>query len=321
MKKYVLLNSWKKDEQAKSLSMKVEEEIKGRKNRLEKGMVKLLSESQEVGENAALLLIPMILVNKLRGVIAFEIPTKNLEFEEKQLQIFRQLGDILAAGYSGSILAKQIERNANLLATTERLAKSGSWKYSTQKELFYISGGLAYLFGLGDQPLTAEFTTLIYKIDKSTRGDFVKKLKRSIREKSQESGEFTLINASGDTIYIEFEIESQENFLNQGIEVTGFCTDVTHKRASVENLKLQSQILAQVSDPIVVINLEMEVIYLNEAALLLCCANTAATFKGSVDDLLKGAPQLSEIIHSLGEKNFLERRIGFPNKAHQIFSV
>lgn len=311
---YILLNSWKKNQEAKSLSMKVEEEIRGRKNRLEKGMVKLLSQSQEVGENAALLLIPMILVNKLRGVIAFEITIKKLEFEEKQLQIFRQLGDILAAAYSGSILAKQIERNASLLATTERLAKSGSWRYSTQRELFYISGGLAHLFGLGDQPLTAEFTTLIYKIDKSTRAEFVKKLKRSINEKSQESGEFTISNESGETIFIEFEIESQENFLNKGVEVTGFCTDVTHKRATVENLKLQSQILAQVSDPIVVINLEREVIYLNEAAIQLCCPNTAATYNGSVDGLLKGVPQLSEIIHSLGEKTSWRGELDFQTK-------
>ncbi|MCS5489306.1 PAS domain S-box protein [Algoriphagus limi] len=281
-----LLNTWTSQEDTEQKFQNIQEEIKARRNRLEKGMIKLVDCPEGKEDGRFLLLIPMISLNKLRGVLSYEIKKSKLEYTEKQLQIFRQLGDILAGAYSGSLLTRRIQRNESLLATTERLSKSGSWRYSTQKDLFYISGGLAQLFGLGVEPLICEFTTLIYKIDKSTRSEFVKKLKKSIAEKSQESGEFTIQRPSGGTAYIFYEIEATENFLNQGLEVTGFCTDVTHKRAAEENLRLQSQILAQVSDPIVVTDLKNRVIYLNEAAIQLCCPETAMFFEGHVDELL-----------------------------------
>lgn len=281
-----LLNNWTSHVEAKQVFPNIEEEIRARKNRLEKGIIKLVEVAEDKGIQRVLLLIPMISVTKLRGVLCYEIDKAKLEYNEKQLQIFRQLGDILAGAYSGSLLTRRIQQNENLLATTERLSKSGSWRYSTQKDLFYISGGLAQLFGLGEEPLTCDFTTLIYKIDKSTRSEFVKKLKKSIAEKSQESGEFTIQGPNGGTVYIIYEIETRENFLNQGLEVTGFCTDATHKRAAEEHLRLQSQILAQVSDPIVVTDLKSRVIYLNEAAIQLCCPETAAFFNGHVDELL-----------------------------------
>ncbi|TFV97525.1 PAS domain S-box protein [Algoriphagus kandeliae] len=281
-----LLNTWTSRVDSQQKFVEIQKEIQARKNRLEKGMIKLVDCPEGKEDGRVLLLIPMISINKLRGVLSYEIDKKKLEHNEKQLQIFRQLGDILAGAYAGSLLTRRIQRNESLLATTERLSKSGSWRYSTQKDLFYISGGLAELFGLGVEPLTCEFTALIYKIDKDTRSEFVKKLKKSIAEKSQESGEFTIQHPTGGTAYIFYEIETRENFLNQGMEVTGFCTDVTHKRAAEEHLRLQSQILAQVSDPIVVTDLDMQVIYLNEAAIQLCCPETAATFRGNVDDLL-----------------------------------
>ncbi|NVJ85617.1 MAG: PAS domain S-box protein [Algoriphagus sp.] len=301
-----LLNSWVSGENTKTNFQDIHQEITARKTRLEKGIVKLV-ECPDKKENwRYLLLIPMISANKLRGVLSYEIVSAKLEYTEKQLQIFRQLGDILAGAYSGSWLTRRIQRNESLLATTERLSKSGSWRYSTQKDLFYISGGLAELFGLGTEPLTAEFSTLIYKIDKGTRSDFVKKLKKSIQEKSQESGEFTIKNDSGGTAFIAYEIETRENFLSQGLEVTGFCTDVTHKRAAEEHLRLQSQILAQVSDPIVVTNLNLDVIYLNGAAIQLCCPETSASFRGNVDDLLQcdvenGSPSISTLIKKVEE--------------------
>ncbi|HCX75855.1 MAG TPA: hypothetical protein DHU93_11170, partial [Algoriphagus sp.] len=84
---------------------------------------------------------------------------------------------------------------------------------------------------MGIQPVTAEFSSLILRIDKSYREDFVKNLKKSIQEKSHASGEFTIRNEEGKTIYISYEIETKQDFFTQGIEVNGFCTDITHKRA------------------------------------------------------------------------------------------
>ncbi|SFN82330.1 PAS domain S-box-containing protein [Algoriphagus ornithinivorans] len=277
------LSSWKSESEIDFKAI-----IDSRKKRLEAGIVKLIDlESEGFESTSRLILIPMISASKILGVIYFEIDQEDLEFTEKELQIFRQLGDILAGAYIGSLMTRRIERNENLLATTERLSKSGSWRYSTTRNLFYISGGLARIFDLGIQPVTAEFSSLILRIDKSYREDFVKNLKRSIKEKSHASGEFTIRNEDGKLVYISYEIETKQDFFTQGIEVNGFCTDITHKRASEEYLRLQSQILAQVNDPILVTNLEYQIIYLNKAAVELCGMVKENAYNEHIDSVIK----------------------------------
>ncbi|MDF2158253.1 PAS domain S-box protein [Algoriphagus sp. CAU 1675] len=259
--------------------------IFSRKNRLEAGIVKLV-ESDDPEDRFLYLLVPMLSTSKLRGVIYFEIEREDIEFEEKELQVFRQLGDILAGAYIGSLMTRKIERNENLLATTESLSKSGSWRYSTSQNRFYVSGGFARLFGIGDQPLSTDFSSLIYQIEKPYREDFVRNLKKSIDSVCVTSGEFTIKNEQGKTLFISYEIDAKHDFLTQGLEVTGFCKDISLKREAEENLRLQSQILAQVSDPILVTGLDLRVIYLNEAALELCCPGASQPFKGNLEKLV-----------------------------------
>ncbi|SHO59606.1 PAS domain S-box protein [Algoriphagus zhangzhouensis] len=280
-----VLNTWSLDKGDIFSALELEQIISGRKRRLEAGIVKLL-DHEESEFPSKVLLIPMVSVSKLLGVIFFEIEAENFELIEKELQIFRQVGDILASAYIGNLMTRKIERNENLLTTAEHLSKSGSWRYSNAKDIFYVSGGLAKLFGLGDQPVTAEFSSLILKIEKPHREEFVKKLKQSIANQSKVSGEFTIKNKEGKTTYIAYEIESKQDYFSQGLEVNGFCTDISHKRAAEEYLRLQSQILTQVNDPIIVANLEYEVIYLNASALRFCDAEKGSCLSKNVETLI-----------------------------------
>jgi PAS domain S-box-containing protein len=280
-KNYDLLSNWtSKDSEA---SMDIDFQILGKAKEFVKelanGKVKLLIE-----EERSFIFIPMISGSKLLGIIALQ--TGSQQFKEKELQIFRQLGDILGGAYRGSQLSKKIERNEHLLASTEILAKSGSWRYSTTKKMFFISGGLSNLFGLGDLPAVEEYTVLIKKIERETRNIFVQNLKKAIEAQSNSSGELIILNQEQHPTYVSYEIEARKDFLTQGLEVFGFCTDITHKRAADDYLKLQSQILAQVTDPILVTDNELMVIYLNEAAIQLCCPETAADFKGPFENLI-----------------------------------
>jgi PAS domain S-box-containing protein len=258
---------------------------------LEKGKVRLIT--TEIGEQRVIrklgnsrILIPMNSGNRLLGLIRFEFDVTNFPFGEKEIQILRQLGDVLAGAYLGIQMHRKIERNENLLTHTEVLSKSGSWRYSAFKNRFYCSGGFANLFGLGSKPITEEFSSLIFRIDKPFRANFIKKLRMATSEMVRTSGEFTISDSLGKVRFISYEIEGKREFLTKGLEVYGFCTDISHKRASESYLRLQSQILAQVSDPILVTNLDLQVIYLNEAAIQLCGPETARDFDGSFEDLV-----------------------------------
>ena len=284
--KFEELNVWEKNTKLSGLSTEESQEhISDQRVFLEEGNVRLLPLTGQE-EHSGLLLIPMISSARILGIISFELELENFQFAEKALQILKQFGDILAGVYVGSQMTRRIERNENLLTTTEILSKSGSWTYSTFRNRFFMSGGLSSLFGLGNQPISAEFRTLIYRIDKPFRKDFVINLKKVIMKPDKSSGDFTITNKQGESLDISYEIESKKDFLTQGIEVFGFCKDITQKREAENYLRLQSQILAQVSDPIIVTDLNLEVIYLNEAAIQVCCPETARTFTGSIGNLI-----------------------------------
>lgn len=289
--KFELLSERKENPEISGLSLeKCKENIRNQRTFLEEGKVKLVHQTGIEGLSG-LLLIPMISSSKILGVISFELDLANFQFAEKELQILKQLGDVLAGVYVGSQMARRIERNENLLTTTEILSKSGSWTFSTFRNRFFMSGGLSSLFGMGNQPVSTQFTTLIYRIDKSFREEFVKNLKKVIASPGKSSGEFDVTSMEGKSLSLSYEIESKMDFLTQGIEIFGFCKDITKTRDAENYLRLQSQILAQVSDPIVVTNLDLEVIYLNEAAIQVCCPETARSFVGKIGNLISMNPK------------------------------
>ncbi len=241
------------------------------RNGLEEGKIKLTTfvknqGSNRVSDQVGLLFIPMISSNRLLGIVQFEFDPDDFGYSEKNVQVLKQFGDILAGAYLGNQITRKLKRNEDLLTYTEFLSRSGSWRYSAFKDRFYFSAGLSRLLGMGEQPLVQDFSSLIYRIDKSSRMDFIQNLKKASTELTQTSGEFTMHDEAGQIRYVSYEIEGKKEFLSEGIEVFGFCTDITHKRAADSYLRLQSQILAQVGDPILVVNTSLEIIYLNVKA-------------------------------------------------------
>jgi PAS domain S-box-containing protein len=264
---------------------------------LDFGKVKLVKSLAD----KSFLLIPMIYLLKLRGVLVIEINNDNIFSDESELQILRQLGDILFAAFQGGQMLQKIERNENLLATTELLAKTGSWRYSANRDSFHFSGGLARMFGLGNKPTYAKFSTLIYNIQKAYRKDFIKNLRQTIETKKPTSGEFLLISSGEVEVIISYEIDAREHFFNNNVEVFGFCTDITEKRAAEEYLLLQSQILAQVNDPIVVTDLDLKIIYVNKAAKKLCGHSKKNPVEGSISNFFEFLDQNKNLENFISE--------------------
>ncbi|WP_296697715.1 PAS domain S-box protein [Algoriphagus sp.] len=242
------------------------------------GKVKLIKSLNK----KSVLLIPMISTLQLKGVLVIEFKNEDIFSDESELQILRQLGDILYGAYQGGQMLQKIERNENLLATTELLAKSGSWRYSPNRNSFHFSGGLARMFGLGDKPTYAKISTLIYNIQKEDRNSFINNIRLTIETRKPTSGEFRMLSPGNRDVILSYEIDARDHFFNHSVEVFGFCTDITQKKASEEYLLLQSQILTQVNDPIVVTGLDLNLIYVNEAAKKLCGSPDNEPLKGSI---------------------------------------
>ncbi|GMQ24012.1 hypothetical protein Aoki45_06940 [Algoriphagus sp. oki45] len=302
------------------------------KTDLKKGKVKLSSlpsKSSKRGgkDQIEIIFIPLLSEESLLGIIQFEIEELAFPLVEKEIQILRQFGDIVAGAYLGNLILRKLERNENLLASTEVLSKSGSWRYSAFKDKFYFSAGFSQLLEIGDKSQYVDAAFLLYKIDKPYREQFIQDLKIVSSELTQRSGEFTITKTGDSVRYFHYEIVGKKEYLSQGLEVYGFCSDITQKRISENNLRLQSQILAQIVDPILVVNEDLEVIYINEAAVQLCCPNTARDFKGKIEDLIdfgwKKGEKLFDFIQNLnvGEVWKTERHLATVHTSRSPFEV
>ncbi len=273
---------------------------------LKEGKVRMLAVALSEGVGVrkgdySLIFVPMISAHKLLGLIRFESDRPEFPFEEKEIQVLRQLGDVLAGAYLSGQMTQKLERNESLLAHAEVVSKSGSWRFNFQQGNFNFSEGLARLFGLDSKSVHHRFSTLINKLDKPSRSEFLRNLRLSANKLIRTSGEFTTTDENGGVRFFNYEIEGRLEFLTKTAEVFGFCTDISHKRAHETYLRLQSQILAQVSDPILMTNLDFEVIYRNEAAVQMC---PTEEFEGSFGDLLtvywEGEENLEKIASGLG---------------------
>ncbi|EFQ79250.1 PAS domain S-box protein [Algoriphagus machipongonensis] len=275
---------------------------------------------KSIDEECCFILIPMVSNNRLKGLLLIQVNESNLQFDESELQILRQMGDMFLGAYEASKMKSRIERNENLLATTELIAKSGSWRYNVHRKMFHFSGGLAYMFGLGNKPTYAKFSTMIYKIDKPFRKEFITNLRETITSLQTTSGEFTMKSPEDKNVIINYEIDVPSGGMGHQIEVVGICTDVTHKKATEEQLVLQSQILAQVKDPIVVTDLEQELIYANEAALKLCDKTVNDVCKGKIAEFFEfenHEEKLEEIIPKIEEGNIWQDEVNLKIKGNK----
>lgn len=251
-------------------------------------MPESLSHEQEVYRKQGIksvILIPIFSENKLIGFFGLDAVKEKREWVEKDEYVLRQLGDIYAGSFINRAIRKSLDRNEKLLASTEILAKSGSWRYSDSRNRLVFSKGLNRIFELDDHINSVEIDELLDVIDGQSKRELLKKLRLAFFEKQGSEGEFFLNFSDGREKVISYNIEVKELPGSSKPEIFGYCTDITHKRDAENYLKLQSQILAQVDDPIFVTDIHWNVIYLNKAAKQECKLGQQEQFQGLLFEL------------------------------------
>ncbi|MCL6259604.1 PAS domain S-box protein [Aquiflexum sp. TKW24L] len=246
-------------------------------------------------------LIPIFSENKLIGFFGLDAVHEKRAWHEKDEYVLRQLGDIYAGSFINRAIKKRLERNEKLLASTEILAKSGSWRFSKTKRRIFYSVGLRRIFDLEEDVYSSDFSGFLKRIKKGDRRDFLEKLKIAVQTRSTTYGEFSIFTKEGKEKFISFTIQVREIQDSEDVEVFGYCSDITHKKDAENYLKLQSQILTQVDDPIVVTDATLKIIYINKAGLKECKIDESENFQGKITDLF-------EFIFE--DTNTLERLLG-----------
>ncbi|WP_373496396.1 PAS domain S-box protein [Aquiflexum sp.] len=257
-------------------------------------------------------LIPIFSENRLIGFFGLDAVREKRDWHEKDEYVLRQLGDIYAGSFINRAIKRSLDRNEKLLASTEILAKSGSWRYSNSKKRLFFSNGLKRIFDLEDEVDSASFSQFITKISKKDRIDFLENFHEAINRLSSSTGTFSTNTKVGKEKYINYSIQVRRSTESEEVEVFGYCTDITHKRDAENYLKLQSQILAQVSDPIFVTDNDFNIIYINRAGLKECQINDDEKYEGKITDLFEflipGGRRIEESLKSLGpEESFREQ--------------
>jgi PAS domain S-box-containing protein len=236
-------------------------------------------------EIKSVILIPIFSENRLIGFFGLDAVKEQRDWHEKDEYVLRQLGDIYAGSFINRAIKKSLDRNERLLESTEILAKSGSWRFSFGKKKLFFSKGLNKIFDLEESLSSLDISDLIRKIEKGERRSLIKNIRKAFSEQTGSFGEFILLTKENKEKYINYNIEVKAIGESGKPEIYGYCTDITHKRDAEKYLKLQSQILAQVDDPIFVSDNHWNILYMNKAAMGECNVFHDNRFQGTVFDL------------------------------------
>ncbi|MBS9525304.1 PAS domain S-box protein [Litoribacter alkaliphilus] len=234
----------------------------------------------------SLMVIPIFSEHQLIGFFGLDAVKERREWHANDEYVLRQLGDVFAGSFINRSIKVKLERNENLLASTELLAKSGSWRFSNTKKRIYFSKGLNNIFELDENLEYAKINDFFKLVSPKVRMEITTNVKRSLKYRESSSGEFSITAKGGGLKHITYSIQVKENYTNSELEIFGYCRDITSKKNAEKNLLLQSQILAQVNDAIFVTDKNLRVIYMNQSA-----------DKGySTDDFEENKTTLSQLI-------------------------
>ncbi|WP_375583065.1 PAS domain S-box protein [Cyclobacterium xiamenense] len=217
----------------------------------------------------AFILVPIFAENKLMGMYTLSSAAvqPNWTQDHGDEYILKQLGDVLGAAFINRSTKSRLFRNEKLLSSTEILAKSGSWRFNNSDRKIYFSKGINRIFEMdsaSDAMSIRNFLNLIRLKDKDQVKSMVQK---AITRRKSVSGEFIFTTESGKEKYIAYGIQVNQLSPQGNLEVFGYCNDITEKKTVERKLLFESQILAQVNEPIYVTDLQLNVIYMNQAAI------------------------------------------------------
>ncbi|WP_114750831.1 PAS domain S-box protein [Pleomorphovibrio marinus] len=234
---------------------------------------------------ASLILVPITADQKFLGVyvLSSKQPNDLWKRQEYNKYVLRQLGDVFGAAMLNRESKSKLFRNERLLNSAELLAKSGSWRFQHVERKIYLSEGLRKIFELEPGMDSIYFRDFLKLVIPKDQKKVERQIQKAIKKKQTMSGEFTLKNSDGLEKFLSYSIQVNHLSPKKQMEVFGYCRDISDNKAIEESLMLESQILAQVNEPIFVTNLDFHIIYMNEAAKL--ASGIEASFKGKISSI------------------------------------
>jgi PAS domain S-box-containing protein len=270
----------------------------------------------------SVLLIPIFSENRMIGFFGLDAVKEKRDWNEKDEYVLRQLGDIYAGSFINQSFKKRLDRNESLLAETEILAKTGSWLYSNSKKRVIFSRGLNKIFELDDELYALRLKDFLKKIEKNDRKLLLINLRKAYDTLSSVVGELGLHLEEGKVKYISYRIQVRPIPGTRKLEIFGYCSDITAKKDAENYLRLQSQVLAQVFDPIFVTDEDFRIIYMNKAAVKECGIEPEIENQGSVFDyysfLMPEGEDFHQLIRNLGLNQAFRREMDLKLRNGQI---
>lgn len=217
----------------------------------------------------AYIIVPIFADNNLLGLFTLSSAHLQPNWTPNHKNRFgiRQLADVFGAAVINRSTKSKLFRNEKLLSSTEVLAKSGSWRLQNTGRKIFLSKGINRIFDLDpslDVLEVGEFLSLISSPDR----EYVKsKVQEALAHRKSVSGEFVYTNPNGKEKHISYLIQINQLTAKSNLEVFGYCNDITEKKTVERRLLFESQILAQVNEPIYVTDLNLNVVYMNEVAI------------------------------------------------------
>ncbi|MEX2513694.1 MAG: PAS domain S-box protein [Cyclobacteriaceae bacterium] len=213
--------------------------------------------------------VPIFAENKLLGIYTLSnvAPKPHWASCFKDEYILRQLGDVLGAAILNRSTKSKLFRNEKLLSSTEILAKSGSWCFNNADRKIYFSKGINRIFELESNVEVMDIRSFFNLIGLKDKDKVRSKIQKAINKRKTISGDFIYTNSNGKEKYIAYGIQVNHLSSQNNLEVFGYCNDITENKTVEKKLLFESQILAQVNESIYVTDLNLNVIYMNQAAI------------------------------------------------------
>ncbi|SHN13376.1 PAS domain S-box-containing protein [Cyclobacterium lianum] len=248
------------------------------------------------------ILVPIFAENKLLGLYTLSscLPQPEWKQTHRDEYVLKQLGDVLGAAYINRSTKAELFRNEKLLSSTEILAKSGSWRFNNSDRRIYFSRGINRIFQLEYEPGGMSIRNFLNLIRPEDRDAVKSKIQLAINKRKSVSGEFIFSNPNGKDKYIAYGVQVNQLTPQGNLEVFGFCNDITEKKTVERKLLFESQILAQVNEPIYVTDLNLNVVYMNQEAIFE--GNPQQSGHGKISDFFQIINAVSDTFDGLARQ-------------------
>lgn len=217
----------------------------------------------------AYIIVPIFADNNLLGLFTLSNSEPQPHWNPNHINRFgiKQLADVFGAALINRSTKSKLFRNEKLLSSTEILAKSGSWRLQNSGRKIFLSKGINRIFNLDSSIDVIEISDFLELIPVEDRKLVKSNVQEALKNRKSVSGEFVFSNPNGKEKYISYVIQVNQLTTQSNLEVFGYCNDITEKKTVERRLLFESQILAQVNEPIYVTDLNLKVVYMNEVAI------------------------------------------------------